>query len=37
MTYDGKTYGVPYYAGGRVANWRKDIAAAAGVKATPKT
>ena len=37
VTYDGKTYGVPYYAGGRVANWRKDIAAAAGVKTTPKT
>ncbi|MEU5308657.1 extracellular solute-binding protein [Streptomyces sp. NPDC021562] len=37
VTYDGKTYGVPYYAGGRVANWRKDIAASAGVKTTPKT
>ncbi|MFE9093760.1 extracellular solute-binding protein [Streptomyces sp. NPDC007264] len=37
VTYDGKTYGVPYYAGGRVANWRKDIAASAGVKAPPKT
>ena len=36
VTYEGKTYGVPYYAGGRVANWRKDIAAASGVKATPR-
>ncbi|MFG3018725.1 extracellular solute-binding protein [Streptomyces sp. NPDC048254] len=37
VSYDGKTYGVPYYAGGRVANWRKDVAASAGVKTTPKT
>ncbi len=37
VTYEGKTYGVPYYAGGRVANWRKDVAEEAGVKATPKT
>ncbi|MFF4756028.1 extracellular solute-binding protein [Streptomyces sp. NPDC002514] len=37
VTYEGKTFGVPYYAGGRVANWRKDIAASAGIKATPKT
>ncbi|MEU8587792.1 extracellular solute-binding protein [Streptomyces sp. NPDC048664] len=37
VTYDGKTYGVPYYAGGRVANWRKDVAAAAGITAPPKT
>ncbi|MET9084689.1 extracellular solute-binding protein [Streptomyces sp. NPDC004237] len=37
VTYDGKTYGVPYYAGGRVANWRKDIAASVGIKTTPKT
>ncbi|MFJ7342268.1 extracellular solute-binding protein [Streptomyces sp. NPDC101110] len=37
VTYEGKTYGVPYYAGGRVANWRKDVAASAGVKSTPKT
>ncbi|MFB7737486.1 extracellular solute-binding protein [Streptomyces sp. NPDC056112] len=37
VTYDGKTYGVPYYAGGRVANWRKDVIAAAGVKSVPKT
>ncbi|GAA2243923.1 sugar ABC transporter substrate-binding protein [Streptomyces ruber] len=37
VTYEGKTYGVPYYAGGRVAAWRTDIAEAAGVKETPKT
>ncbi|MFJ6541417.1 extracellular solute-binding protein [Streptomyces sp. NPDC003656] len=37
VTYEGKTYGVPYYAGGRVASWRKDVAASAGVKAVPKT
>ncbi|MFI9099359.1 extracellular solute-binding protein [Streptomyces fildesensis] len=36
-TYSGKNYGVPYYAGARVATWRKDIAAAAGVTTTPKT
>ncbi|MFE0510257.1 extracellular solute-binding protein [Streptomyces sp. NPDC058964] len=37
VTYDGKTYGVPYYAGGRVGTWRKDIAKASGIKAAPKT
>ena len=37
VTYNGKTYGVPYYAGGRVGNWRKDVAASAGVKTPPKT
>ncbi len=37
VTYEGKTYGVPYYAGGRVANWRKDVFAEAGVKSAPKT
>ncbi|MFF3372846.1 extracellular solute-binding protein [Streptomyces sp. NPDC002680] len=37
VTYDGKTYGVPYYAGGRVANWRKDVAASVGVKSVPTT
>ncbi|MER7622665.1 extracellular solute-binding protein [Streptomyces sp. NPDC126503] len=37
VTYNGKTYGVPYYAGGRVGTWRKDIAAEAGVKVAPKT
>ena len=37
VTYDGKTYGVPYYAGGRVGNWRKDIFASAGVTKAPTT
>jgi N,N'-diacetylchitobiose transport system substrate-binding protein len=37
VTYDGKTYGVPYYAGGRVGNWRKDVAKKAGITAVPKT
>ncbi|WP_320780285.1 extracellular solute-binding protein [Streptomyces sp. CRN 30] len=37
VTYEGKTYGVPYYAGGRVANWRTDVAEAAGVKEAPTT
>ncbi|MFC4506490.1 MULTISPECIES: extracellular solute-binding protein [Streptomyces] len=37
VTYEGKTYGVPYYAGGRVANWRKDVFAKAGVKSVPTT
>ncbi|MGW1162324.1 extracellular solute-binding protein [Streptomyces sp. NPDC002519] len=37
VTYEGKTYGVPYYAGGRVANWRKDIAASVGIKTPPRT
>ncbi|MEU4465165.1 extracellular solute-binding protein [Streptomyces sp. NPDC024017] len=37
VTYEGKTYGVPYYAGGRVANWRKDVADSVGVKSAPKT
>lgn len=36
-SYDGKTYGVPYYAGARVAAWRKDIAAKAGVTTVPAT
>lgn len=37
VTYSGKTYGVPYYAGGRVGNWRKDVAKKAGITAPPKT
>ncbi|MEU9571333.1 extracellular solute-binding protein [Streptomyces massasporeus] len=37
VTYEDKTYGVPYYAGGRVANWRKDVAASVGVKSAPTT
>ncbi|GAA2256410.1 sugar ABC transporter substrate-binding protein [Kitasatospora cystarginea] len=36
-TYNGKTYGVPYYSAARVATWRKDVAADAGVADTPKT
>ena len=36
VTYDGKTYGVPYYAGGRVAIWRKDIAAEVGRQGRPE-
>jgi len=36
VTYNGKTYGVPYYAAARVATWRKDIAADSGVSTTPK-
>jgi N,N'-diacetylchitobiose transport system substrate-binding protein len=35
--YQDKVYGVPYYAAARVATWRKDVAAAAGVKDVPKT
>ncbi|MEU7063347.1 extracellular solute-binding protein [Streptomyces sp. NPDC053429] len=37
VTYDGKTYGVPYYAGGRVGTWRKDLAAEVGVTAAPQS
>ncbi|MFJ4844008.1 MULTISPECIES: extracellular solute-binding protein [unclassified Streptomyces] len=37
VTYNGKTYGVPYYAGARVGTWRKDVAKAAGVTKTPAT
>ncbi|MPY50212.1 extracellular solute-binding protein [Streptomyces acidicola] len=37
VTYEGKTYGVPYYAGGRVANWRKDIAKQSGITSPPTT
>ncbi|MET9729962.1 extracellular solute-binding protein [Streptomyces sp. NPDC006458] len=37
VTYEGKTYGVPYYAGTRVGNFRKDVFGQVGVKAAPKT
>ncbi|GGR49770.1 extracellular solute-binding protein [Streptomyces aurantiogriseus] len=37
VTYEDKTYGVPYYAGGRVGNWRKDLFASVGVKTAPTT
>lgn len=35
VNYDGKTYGVPYYAAARIATWRKDIGAASGITAPP--
>jgi N,N'-diacetylchitobiose transport system substrate-binding protein len=35
--YNGKLYGVPYYAGARAVIYRKDQYAAAGVKGTPKS
>ena len=37
-SYNGKLYGVPYYAGVKTGTWRKDINAAAGVtNNTPTT
>ena len=35
--YNGKLYGVPYYAGSRVVTYRTDQFKQAGVKGTPKT
>ena len=35
--YNGKLYGVPYYAGARAVIYRKDHYKAAGIKGTPKT
>jgi N,N'-diacetylchitobiose transport system substrate-binding protein len=35
--YNGKLYGVPYYAGARAVIYRKDQYKGAGVKGTPKT
>jgi N,N'-diacetylchitobiose transport system substrate-binding protein len=35
--YNGKLYGVPYYAGARAVIYRKDQYKSAGIKATPKT
>jgi N,N'-diacetylchitobiose transport system substrate-binding protein len=35
--YNGKLYGVPYYAGARAVIYRKDQYAAAGIKGTPKS
>jgi N,N'-diacetylchitobiose transport system substrate-binding protein len=35
--YNGKLYGVPYYAGARALIYRKDQFRAAGVKGTPKS
>jgi N,N'-diacetylchitobiose transport system substrate-binding protein len=34
-TYNGKTYGVPYYAGARAVIYRKDMYRKAGIKKTP--
>jgi N,N'-diacetylchitobiose transport system substrate-binding protein len=36
-TYNGKLYGVPYYAGARGVIYRKDQYAAAGIKKVPTT
>jgi N,N'-diacetylchitobiose transport system substrate-binding protein len=36
-TYNGKLYGVPYYAGVRAVIYRKDQYKQAGIKSTPKT
>jgi N,N'-diacetylchitobiose transport system substrate-binding protein len=33
--YGGKTFGVPYYAGSRVATYRTDLFKAAGIKSAP--
>jgi N,N'-diacetylchitobiose transport system substrate-binding protein len=35
--YNGKLYGVPYYAGARAVIYRTDQYKAAGIKSTPKT
>ena len=35
--YNGKLYGVPYYAGSRVVTYRTDQYKAAGIKSTPKS
>ncbi|MFL5917236.1 MAG: extracellular solute-binding protein [Gaiellaceae bacterium] len=35
--YNGKLYGVPYYAGARAVIYRKDQYKAAGIKTTPKS
>jgi N,N'-diacetylchitobiose transport system substrate-binding protein len=36
-SYGGKTYGVPYYAGSRVATYRTDLFKKAGIKKLPAT
>jgi N,N'-diacetylchitobiose transport system substrate-binding protein len=36
-TYQGKLFGVPYYAGARGVIYRKDMYKAAGIKSTPKS
>jgi N,N'-diacetylchitobiose transport system substrate-binding protein len=35
--YNGKLYGVPYYAGARAVIYRKDQYKSAGIKSTPKS
>ena len=35
--YNGKTYGVPYYAGSRVVTYRSDLYNKAGIKTLPKS
>jgi N,N'-diacetylchitobiose transport system substrate-binding protein len=35
--YNGKLYGVPYYAGSRVVTYRTDLFKQAGIKGTPKS
>src|SRR5919201_6070962 len=35
--YGGKTYGVPYYAGSRVATYRTDLFKKAGIKKAPSS
>jgi N,N'-diacetylchitobiose transport system substrate-binding protein len=35
--YNGKLYGVPYYAGSRVVTYRTDQYRAAGIRSTPKS
>ena len=35
--FNGKTYGVPYYAGSRVVTYRTDLFKKAGIKKTPGT
>jgi N,N'-diacetylchitobiose transport system substrate-binding protein len=35
--YNGKLYGVPYYAGSRVVTYRTDLFRQAGIKAAPKS
>jgi len=37
VTYQGKLYGVPYYAGARAVIYRKDMYRAAGVRRTPRS
>jgi N,N'-diacetylchitobiose transport system substrate-binding protein len=35
--YNGKLYGVPYYAGSRIVTYRSDLFKQAGIKAAPKS